>query len=82
MNAPVVSPPLTERQLALLRRGCEGVCIKGRWHWHFDGEPAGVAVKRLLNLGLASAMYFSGGRGAINATDAGRDYIASVKAAA
>lgn len=75
MSTTKISPPLTERQRAILRQGCEGVCIKGRWHWVYDGAPAGVAVNRLLKHGLAKAIYFSGGRAAINATDDGRAYL-------
>ena len=50
----------------------EGVCIRGEWTYLLDGEPVTRAVKTLKRQGFVDGIYFSGGRAAINLTDAGR----------
>lgn len=49
-----------------------GVCIRGEWTYLLGGEPVTRAVNTLKRRGLVSGHYMSGGRGAINLTDAGR----------
>jgi hypothetical protein len=49
-----------------------GICIRGQWIYLVGGEPVTRAVNTLKRRGLVEGHYMSGGRAAINLTDAGR----------
>lgn len=61
--------------LAAMKAGdCpSGVCIQGVWAYLLDGKPITRAVNTLKRQGLADGHYMSGGRAAINLTEAGRE---------
>jgi hypothetical protein len=50
----------------------EGICIRGVWTYLIRGEPVTRAVNTLLRRKLVDGLYFSGGKAAINLSDAGR----------
>jgi len=50
----------------------EGVCIRYEWTYLVNGEPVTRAVKTLERRGHVRIMYFSGGKAAVNLTEAGR----------
>jgi molybdenum-dependent DNA-binding transcriptional regulator ModE len=66
----------TKQREVLMARSIEGVCVHYRWMWLLNGEPVTRQVRALLNRGLMTSTYYSGGKGATNLTDAGRRVVA------
>ena len=62
-------------QKDILERGCEGVAVRGRYRWVFDGMPVGAEVSRLCKQGLAVISEWGNGRAALNATEMGRSVL-------
>lgn len=70
---------LTEKQREVLERGAEGHCYRGVWRWNRGHEPVTREVNALMKRGLLDGIYFSGGKAAANATDAGRALIGKAR---
>ncbi|MBK4736119.1 response regulator transcription factor [Noviherbaspirillum pedocola] len=68
---------LSERQKEVLRRGAEGLSLRGKYQWICAGEPATREVNALVKRKLMRIGEFGGGRAAANATDAGREALAA-----
>ena len=71
---------LTPKQTELLnRRGVNGTCIRGVWHWTADGEPCGRTLRPLLDKGLMSASYYRDGQASAWITEAGKSALADCR---
>ena len=66
---------LTVKQREVLQSGAAGICIQGVWIWVLNRQRVTRIVKTLVKKGLGDTMAFSGGRGAFNANEKGREFL-------
>lgn len=67
--------PYSAFALTLLRHGVEGICVRGKWSYVYDGEPCTNLVNTLVKRGLAEVMYFTGGKSAMYRTEQGQKLL-------